>query len=208
MNHGFLKVSACTPSIRVADCMYNAEKIIEQIKVSEDKNVKLAVFPELCITGSTCGDLFMQDTLLKGAENALREIADENKKRFSLNLCFDSKLASRIYASSDIYLMPSKSEPCGLSQLIAMRYGTVPVVNATGGLKDTVIPFDGQSEGTGFNFQSFTRGDLIDAVRRALEAYGDDRNVWDIIVKNAMNYDSSWDKPAREYMKIYNDVLA
>jgi len=74
MNHGFLKVSACTPSIRVADCMYNAEKIIEQIKVSEDKNVKLAVFPELCITGSTCGDLFMQDTLLKGAENALREI--------------------------------------------------------------------------------------------------------------------------------------
>ncbi len=143
----------------------------------------------------------------KEYENKLKSIAKDNEKRFSLNLCFDSKLASRIYASSDIYLMPSKSEPCGLSQLIAMRYGTIPVVNATGGLKDTVIPFDGTSEGTGFNFQSFNRDDLLDAIRRALAAYEDENNVWDIIVKNAMNYDSSWDKPADEYMKIYNSVL-
>ena len=136
-------------------------------------------------------------------ENILKSIANANKGKFSLNLCFDSKLASQIYASSDIYLMPSKSEPCGLSQLIAMRYGAVPVVNATGGLKDTVIPFDGASSGTGFNFQTFSREDLLDALRRALSVYGGDKKAWDNIVKNAMNYDSSWDKPAKEYMDIY-----
>ncbi len=139
-------------------------------------------------------------------ESILYSIAKNNPKKFSLNLCFDSKLASEIYAASDIYLMPSKSEPCGLSQLIAMRYGAVPVVNSTGGLRDTVIAFDGKQTGTGFNFQSFSRGDLLDALRRCLSVYGGDKASWDIIVKNAMKYDSSWDKPAEEYMKIYKDA--
>ncbi len=141
-------------------------------------------------------------------ENFLKSIAASNKKKFSLNLCFNSKLASQIYSASDIYLMPSKSEPCGLSQLIAMRYGTIPVVNATGGLKDTVEPFDGRSKGTGFNFQSFSREDLIDALRRCLEVYGGDKDKWNLIVENAMKYDSSWDKPAKEYMEIYNKTTA
>ncbi|MBE6717963.1 MAG: glycogen synthase [Ruminococcaceae bacterium] len=140
-------------------------------------------------------------------ENMLRRIADDNKSKFSLNLCFDSKMASQIYAASDIYLMPSKSEPCGLSQLIAMRYGTVPVVNATGGLKDTVIPFDGADNGTGFNFQTFSRGDLLDALRRCLEVYGGNKSAWNKIVTNAMEYDSSWDKPAGEYMEIYTKIM-
>lgn len=136
-------------------------------------------------------------------ENILSDIEKSNKDKFALKLCFDSKLASRIYASSDIYLMPSKSEPCGLSQLIAMRYGTIPVVNATGGLKDTVIPFDGESEGTGFNFQSFSREDLLGAIYRCLAVYCNDKEGWNKIVLNAMDYDSSWDKPAKEYMDIY-----
>lgn len=140
-------------------------------------------------------------------EEILKKIASGNKKKFSLNLCFDSKLASEIYASSDIYLMPSKSEPCGLSQLIAMRYGTVPVVNATGGLKDTVEPFDGYKDGTGFNFQSFSREDLLDALHRCLEVYFDHKDSWEKIVTNCMNYDSSWDKPAREYMEIYKKCV-
>ncbi|MBR5314824.1 MAG: glycogen synthase [Clostridia bacterium] len=139
-------------------------------------------------------------------EQFLKSISDRNKEKFSLNLCFDSKLASKIYAASDIYLMPSKSEPCGLSQLIAMRYGTIPVVNATGGLKDTVEAFDGQEKGTGFTFQSFSREDLLNAIDRCVYAYGSDK--WSTIVKNAMKYDSSWDKPAKEYMKIYNDCIA
>ncbi len=140
-------------------------------------------------------------------ENILQNIANSNKEKFSLNLCFDSVLASQIYASSDIYLMPSKSEPCGLSQLIAMRYGAVPVVNATGGLKDTVIQFDGEYSGTGFNFQTFNRDDLLDALRRCLEVYGGNKKAWDIIVNNAMNFDSSWERPACEYMDIYNKCL-
>ena len=104
--------------------------------------------------------------------------------------------------------MPSKSEPCGLSQLIAMRYGTIPVVNATGGLKDTVIPFDGQRNGTGFNFQSFSREDLMDALNRCLECKMNTPEKWDRVVRNAFDYDSSWDKPAKEYMKIYSGLIA
>lgn len=140
-------------------------------------------------------------------ESFLQNIANSNRNKFSLNLCFDSALASQIYASSDIYLMPSKSEPCGLSQLIAMRYGTIPVVNATGGLKDTVIPFDGTENGTGFNFQTFNREDLLDALNRCLTVYRNDKTAWDKIVLNAMSYDSSWDKPAKEYMEIYKKCL-
>ena len=140
-------------------------------------------------------------------EEYLRSVAHRNKNKFSLNLTFDSKLASQIYAASDIYLMPSKSEPCGLSQLIAMRYGTIPVVNATGGLKDTVEPFDGDKNGTGFNFQSFSREDLLDALRRCLSVFGGDKIAWDKIVTNAMKFDSSWDKPAKEYMEIYKELV-
>ena len=139
-------------------------------------------------------------------EGLLKNIASSNKGRFSLTLAFDSGLASRIYASSDIYLMPSKSEPCGLSQLIAMRYGTIPVVNETGGLKDTVIPFDGE-KGTGFTFQSFCREDLLDALSRALAVYREKPTEWSLAVTNSMKYDSSWDKPAREYMEIYSRLL-
>ena len=140
-------------------------------------------------------------------ENILKSISNSYKSKFSLNLCFSSKLASQIYASSDVYLMPSKSEPCGLSQLIAMRYGSVPVVNATGGLKDTVTPYDFNGHGNGFNFQSFSREDLLDAIGRCVDTYNNDKAAWEKIVTNAMTYDSSWDKPAKEYMKIYNKCI-
>ena len=159
-------------------------------------------------------DFLMQDVQLvilgtgdASYESFLQNMANSNRNKFSLNLCFDSVLASQIYASSDIYLMPSKSEPCGLSQLIAMRYGAVPVVNATGGLKDTVIPFDGTENGTGFNFQTFNREDLLDALNRCLTVYRNDKTAWEKIVLNAMSYDSSWDKPAKEYMEIYKKCL-
>lgn len=141
-------------------------------------------------------------------ERILANVAERNRGKFSLNLCFDSSLASRIYAASDIYLMPSKSEPCGLSQLIAMRYGTVPLVNATGGLRDTVIPFDGKNTGTGFNFQSFNKDDLFDAIRRCLTVFYGDKLAWNTIVENGMNFDSSWDVPAKEYMEIYKRCLS
>ena len=142
-------------------------------------------------------------------ENRLRACAQRHPDKFSLNLCFDSRLASQIYAASDIYLMPSKSEPCGLSQLIAMRYGSIPIVNATGGLKDTVLPYEpATGEGVGFTFQSFNCDDMLDALRRALHVFGGDKKAWEGIVKNAMRRNSSWDEPAKEYTQLYNNLVA
>jgi starch synthase len=141
-------------------------------------------------------------------EDRLRAIADQHPDKFSLNLCFSGNLASQIYAGSDLYLMPSKSEPCGLSQLIAMRYGSIPVVHETGGLKDTVLPFNPQSEeGYGFTFQSFNGQDMLDALRRALSVYGGDKSAWSRVIKNGMTADLSWRKPAAEYMALYTDLI-
>ena len=140
-------------------------------------------------------------------EQRLSACSGLNGKSFSMNLRFDPSFASKIYAASDFYLMPSKSEPCGLSQIIAMRYGTVPIVNCTGGLKDTVIPYNPKTgEGTGFNFQSFTEGDLLDCIRRALTCYFETPQDFDKIIKNGMSKDWSWRIPAREYLNLYRSL--
>ena len=137
-------------------------------------------------------------------EARLAEAAARYPDKLSLNLRFSGALASRIYAASDIYLMPSKSEPCGLSQLLAMHYGTVPVVHETGGLKDTVIPFNKQNgEGLGFTFAGFTRENMLDALYRALEVYEGDKSMWKKAVYNDMSADFSWKNPAKEYMALY-----
>ncbi len=142
-------------------------------------------------------------------ENRLSSIAARYPDRFSLNLRFSGELASRIYAASDIYLMPSKSEPCGLSQMIAMRYGAVPVVNETGGLKDTVKPFVLSSgKGVGFTFQTFTEGDLVDAMRRALEVYGGHPEAWKMAALNGMTADFSWKRSAKVYLALYRRLTA
>ena len=144
----------------------------------------------------------------KKYEEALKKVANKNKDKMSLNLLFNLKLASKIYAACDMYLMPSKSEPCGLSQLIAMRYGTIPVVNAVGGLKDTVIPFNIETGmGSGFNFQSYNADDMLGAINRALELYYNNRSVFNKIVSNAISGDYSWKKSAKKYMDLYCKIL-
>lgn len=140
-------------------------------------------------------------------ESALRGVAERHPDRFSLNLCFSKRLASRIYSASDIYLMPSKSEPCGLSQLIAMRYGAIPAVHETGGLSDTVPPFNPSTgEGLGFTFKTFDKEDMLNALRRALEIRGTDARLWNRAVRNCMKRDSSWYGPAGEYMSLYKKL--
>ena len=140
-------------------------------------------------------------------ENMLKEAASRYPDKISLNLKFSLEMASQIYAASDIYLMPSKSEPCGLSQLIAMRYGSIPVIHETGGLKDTVIPFNYETgEGLGFTFQSFTKEDMLDAVCRALDVYFNKNDAWKKAVSNSMTTDFSWKKPALEYMNLYEKL--
>lgn len=140
-------------------------------------------------------------------EYALSAFARQYPGKVAVRLCFDQKLASRIYAGADVYLMPSKSEPCGLSQLIAMRYGTVPVVAATGGLRDTVTPYNPETkEGRGFTFQSYNADDFLGAIDRAVGLYYGDREEWNALAKRDMELDLSWQVPANEYMQLYTEL--
>ena len=125
----------------------------------------------------------------------------------SANICFDTELANRIYAASDLFLMPSKTEPCGLSQMIAMRYGALPIVRATGGLKDTVWPVNPQTgEGRGFTFQSYNAHDMLDAVDRSLDLFYNHRDVFKQVMYRNMQEDFSWGKSAGQYLAIYESM--
>ena len=140
-------------------------------------------------------------------EQFFRDLAVEYPDQVAAKITFDLGLAARIYAGGDIYLMPSKSEPCGLSQMNAMRYGTVPVVHATGGLKDTVPPVDefGRN-GLGFTFQSYNGDDFLAAVKRCLHLYHNDREAFRSLQYKDMCQDFSWNKPAGRYMDLFRQM--
>ena len=142
-------------------------------------------------------------------ENFFRDLAKQLSEQVSAQITFNLGLADRIYAGGDIYLMPSKSEPCGLSQMNAMRYGTVPVVHATGGLKDTVPPCDADGKGgLGFTFQSYNADDFFASIQRALHLYNTDREAWRALQKKEMETDFSWDVPAARYMELFRNMLS
>ena len=142
-------------------------------------------------------------------ETFFKDLAVQFPEQVSAKIMFNLGLADRIYAGGDIYLMPSKSEPCGLSQMNAMRYGTVPVVHATGGLKDTVPPVDENGEGgLGFTFQSYNADDFYAAVKRALDLYNDNREAFRALQKKEMETDFSWDVPAAKYMELFKNMLS
>ena len=142
-------------------------------------------------------------------EQFFRQLADEFPDRVSTKIMFRLDLAARIYAGADIYLMPSKSEPCGLSQMNAMRYGTVPVVHATGGLRDTVPPCDENGQGgLGFTFQSYNADDFMEAVKRAIHLYRDNREGFKALQHTDMIQDFSWNKGARRYMELFERMLS
>ena len=137
-------------------------------------------------------------------EHFFRELAREFPDRVAAKITFNLGLAARVYAGGDIYLMPSKSEPCGLSQMNAMRYGTVPVVHATGGLRDTVPPVDDNGEnGLGFTFQSYNGDDFWGALTRCIHLYRDNRDGFRALQHRDMCQDFSWDKPAGRYMELF-----
>ncbi len=128
--------------------------------------------------------------------------------KVSGNIRFSNDLAQRIYAASDIFLMPSNYEPCGIGQLIAMRYGSIPVVRETGGLKDTVQQFDKYTgEGNGFLFKDYNAHEMMYALKKALSTY-ENPSFWNTIIQNAMNTDYSWTESAKEYCKLYEKLLA
>ncbi len=142
-------------------------------------------------------------------QELLEKIAKEYPKRLSLNIKFDDPLAHKIYAGSDIFLIPSKYEPCGLGQMISFKYGTIPLVHKTGGLSDTVTDFDPLTKkGDGFTFTPYLKENFLKTLKFALYIYSKDKENWSYLVKKVMGYDFSWQASAKKYVELYKRVIA
>lgn len=139
-------------------------------------------------------------------ENLLRDLQIRYPDKFSVRVMYDEALAHKVEAGSDIFLMPSRYEPCGLNQIYSLKYGAVPVVRATGGLDDTIVEWDAETAtGTGFKFSGYLPQDFLAALRRALAAFKD-KDSWQQLMRNGMAKDYSWDKPSLEYVECYEEV--
>ena len=165
---------------------------------------------------SICFDELMQmgiQVVLLGTgegeyESFFRSMVDRYPGRVSANILFDEILAQRIYAGSDLFLMPSLFEPCGLGQIFALRYGTIPVVRKTGGVADTVFHYDVENNmGNGFVFETYDTGGILWAMGKALEIYHENPSAWMDLVRNAMKTDLSWESSAKEYIQLYRHIL-
>ena len=140
-------------------------------------------------------------------ENQLREIQNRYSGKLRAIINFSSDMASKIYGATDMFLMPSKFEPCGLSQMIAMRYGSIPIVRETGGLKDTVPPYNHETkQGRGFTFVMYNADDMLYAIERAVGLYYDYKDEWKQLLHNAMTADFSWDNIAKDYLALYDSL--
>jgi starch synthase len=141
-------------------------------------------------------------------EEMFKQAAKKHPDKVSAQILFDEALAHQIYASSDLFLMPSQFEPCGIGQLIALRYRSVPIVRETGGLKDTVQPYNEfTGEGTGFSFSNYNAHDMLHTIRRAVFFYKNDRDAWLKIQQNMKKGDFSWKKSAQEYIGLYKEMV-
>ena len=141
-------------------------------------------------------------------EEAFRHAQSQYPSRFAAQITYSAPLSTMIYAGADLFLMPSISEPCGLSQMIAMRFGTVPVVRETGGLKDTVTPYNKyEGTGRGFTFRNINAGDMLWVLREAVDLYHQNKKAWLGLQKEGMTADFSWTHSAREYLDIYQRIL-
>lgn len=141
-------------------------------------------------------------------QDMLRYFEQKYPKQIKTYIGYSEDLAHRIYASCDSFLMPSLFEPCGLSQLMSMRYGTLPIVRETGGLKDTVEPYNEyEHTGTGFSFANYNAHEMLNTIRYSLEIYYDRRKEWDAMVKRAMKQDFSWKRSAKEYERLYEELI-
>jgi starch synthase len=141
-------------------------------------------------------------------EKALVDLQTRYPDRFGLKLGFDPGLAHKIVAGSDIFLIPSLYEPCGLTQMHSLKYGTIPVARATGGLSDTIVdPDEGRGEGTGFKFDRFHAADLVAAAARAIRAW-EHPHLWKVMQQNAMAQDFSWRRSAEAYLRLFEQTVS
>ena len=140
-------------------------------------------------------------------ENELKKIESTYPHRAVFYCGYNEELSHRVYAGCDLFLMPSLFEPCGISQLISMRYGTIPLVRETGGLKDTVTPYNQYEEtGNGFSFRYFSGDEMMYIIAYAIHVYYEDKTAWRKLIRHAMNTDVSWDLSATKYKEIYNSL--
>jgi starch synthase len=139
-------------------------------------------------------------------EEFFRALAQAYPDRAGVKIAYDDVLAHKIEAGADMFLMPSRYEPCGLNQIYSLKFGTIPIVRATGGLDDTIEPWDARTgKGTGFKFTEYNGEALLKTIKEALQAYRD-QTSWQVLMRNGMNKDFSWNASAREYGKIYEKV--
>jgi starch synthase len=179
--------------------------IVSRLADQKGFDLLAAVAPQLLrkrlqvvVLGS--GDARYQDLFL--------DLAGQFKKRLAVRIAFDNTLAHKIEAGSDMFLMPSRYEPCGLNQMYSLRYGTIPVVHATGGLQDTIVDFHARSgDGTGFKFTDYTAEAMSACIERALHVYRAEKS-WSTLMRNAMHADFSWDRSAAAYADLYQRVCA
>ncbi|MGL4534128.1 MAG: glycogen synthase, partial [Fusobacteriaceae bacterium] len=179
--------------------------IITRLDRQKGLDLIMEVFPQMM------EETNMQFVLLGNGEKSYEDffIDMQNKYpgRVASVIGFNNLMAKSIYQSSDLFLMPSQFEPCGLSQLISMRYGTLPLVRETGGLIDTVTSFnEHDNSGTGFSFRNYNAHDMLHTIKYALDIYNHHGEVWKGVVKNAMKYNSSWEISAKKYLKIYGEM--
>jgi starch synthase len=140
-------------------------------------------------------------------EGLFRTLSEQFAGKISVRIAYDDALAHKVEAGSDIFLMPSRYEPCGLNQIYSLKYGTVPVVHATGGLDDTVAEWDpATGEGTGFKFPKYDAEQFYSAIERALTMFRSDKEAWITLMRNGMKQDYSWVGPAKEYAALYDEV--
>ncbi len=139
-------------------------------------------------------------------ENYFRELSNRYGDKVAVRIGFVPSLAKKIYAGADLFLMPSKSEPCGLSQMVALRYGTIPIVRETGGLRDSITD-SGDGKGNGYTFKTYNAHDMLGALRRAVDTYYNAKDYWDTLVVRALECDFSWGKSAGEYIKLYKQLM-
>lgn len=205
----------------IEDKAFNKLSLQKDLGLPEDKNIpmigivsRLVQQKGLDLIACVLNDILQLNVQLvvlgtgdSEYENLIKHAAWSNPGKVSANIFFDNSLAQKIYAASDIFLMPSLFEPCGIGQLIAQRYGSLPVVRETGGLKDTVLPFDEYSgTGNGFSFTNYNAHDMLYTIKRAVYFY-ESKNLWKHIVENAMALDNSWKASADKYMEAYKKLM-
>ena len=140
-------------------------------------------------------------------EGLFRSLNEQYAGKISVKIAYDNAVAHKVEAGSDIFLMPSRYEPCGLNQIYSLKYGTVPVVHATGGLDDTVSEWHAESgEGTGFKFPNYDANEFYGAIERALTLFRTDKKSWTTLMRNGMKQNYSWSGPAKEYAALYEEV--